>query len=52
VRSLASGVWERGRHELVWDGLDNTGREASSGVYFVRLLADGRSEAQKVIVMR
>jgi hypothetical protein len=51
VRSLVSGPWDRGRHELVWDGQDKSGRTAASGVYFVRLVVDGESEARKVLVL-
>lgn len=52
VRSLVSGEWERGRHELVWDALDGSGNAVASGVYFVRLAVDDESEARKVLVLR
>lgn len=37
VRTLVSGVVEAGRHQRVWQGKDDGGREVSSGVYFYRL---------------
>lgn len=37
VRSLYSGSLPAGRHERVWDGIDDRGQQVSSGVYFVRL---------------
>jgi hypothetical protein len=52
VRSLVSGEWERGRHQLVWDGRDGSGNAVASGVYFVRLAVDDESEARKVLVLR
>lgn len=52
VRSLANGEWDRGRHELVWDGLDRSGKAAASGVYFARLAVDGEADFQKVLVVR
>ena len=41
VRTLVRGSFEPGRHPLVWDGRDQTGHQAGSGMYFVRL-ASGR----------
>ena len=52
VRALEDGPVERGRHERSWDGMDDTGRPVTSGVYFARLLVDGRSSDQKVMVLR
>ena len=39
VRSLLHDHLDAGRHEVVWDGQDDAGRRAASGVYFVRLQA-------------
>jgi hypothetical protein len=52
VRRLVDGTWDRGRHELSWDGRDSRGKTVSSGVYFVRLEVDGERRIQKVMVMR
>jgi len=37
VRILVSGPREAGVHEIRWDGYDEQGRPASSGVYYYRL---------------
>ncbi len=37
VRTLVSGQVPAGRHEVVWDGTDGSGRVVASGVYLVRL---------------
>jgi FlgD Ig-like domain len=37
VRTLADGEFNRGLYEKRWNGLDNTGRQAASGMYFYRL---------------
>ena len=37
VRTLVSGVLPAGRHSALWDGLDDAGRDAASGVYLCRL---------------
>jgi len=35
VRELANGRLEPGRHEIRWDGIDQSGARAHGGVYFV-----------------
>jgi hypothetical protein len=37
VRTLAHGEFDAGPHRLSWDGLDDAGRRAAAGLYFVRL---------------
>jgi len=42
IRALARGQsLEPGPHQVTWDGRDEQGRSAASGVYFVRLRVDG-----------
>ena len=53
VRTLLSGQMNEGRHPVVWDGLDDRGAQASSGVYLVRLVTtDGEQRAVKVTLSR
>jgi hypothetical protein len=52
VRTVVNGPVERGRHERAWDGADDRGRQVASGVYFARLMVDGRTSDQKVMVLR
>lgn len=42
VRSLISGNMDAGSYKAVWNSMDNTGRKVSSGVYFYRLMVDGK----------
>jgi len=37
VRILVSGMREAGRHVAEWDGKDELGRNAASGIYLYRL---------------
>ena len=37
VKVIDEGVKEAGRHEVYWDGRDESGRRVSSGTYFIRL---------------
>ena len=52
VCSLLSGTVEPGMHRLEWDGRDSRGRQASSGVYFLRLNAQGETRVRKMILIK
>jgi len=52
VRTLVDGPVERGRQQCVWDGMDDAGRTVATGIYFARLDVDGRTDDQKVLVLR
>ncbi|MDA0744992.1 MAG: hypothetical protein O2954_00615 [bacterium] len=41
VRTLMNSHVQAGRHEVQWDGLDNSGRRIGSGIYIYRLVVDG-----------
>ncbi len=41
-----------GRHEFVWDGRGPSGEDIASGVYFLRLQADGMDRVRKVVIVR
>ena len=52
IRSLVEGAAFDGRM-MTWDGRDDTGREVSEGVYFLRAQAeDGRLATEKLTVVR
>ena len=52
LRALLGGPVAVGSHPCTWDGRDDAGRTVGSGTYFVRLEADGRSEAIKILLAR
>ncbi len=52
VRLLLDEQAAAGPHARVWDGRDEDGRPAGTGVYFVRLEAAGLSESQKLVLLR
>lgn len=52
VRTLVQDAVNRGRYELTWDGRDDRGVPAATGVYFARLEVAGRSENQKMMLLR
>lgn len=51
VRTLVDAVLPAGRRDVVWDGVDDAGRAAPSGVYFVRLRhPDGQDQRRVSLV--
>ncbi len=52
VRTLIDGVLEAGRGSAAWDGCDGSSAPVGSGLYFVRLQADGRSLVERLALIR
>ncbi len=53
VRNLVQGVLPSGMHEVLWDGLDNSGLAVSSGQYFARLRqGDSDPVTRKLLLVR
>jgi ligand-binding sensor domain-containing protein len=52
VRDLVSGSLIAGDHSVSWNGLDDSGRQVSSGVYFARLSFGKCSATRKMLFMK
>jgi len=52
VKTLANGDYKVGRHNVVWNGDDATGRSVGSGIYFYRMTTDGYTATQKMLLMK
>ena len=52
VRVVFDGNLPAGYHEVVWDGRDDNGRNAPSGVYNCRLSVEGKSYSQRITLLR
>jgi hypothetical protein len=52
VRTLVAGSLPGGRHTAQWDGRNQAGSPAGSGVYFYRLTAAGRAETRKMVLLK
>ena len=52
VRALPSGVYEAGEHGILWDGRDASGHVLPSGVYFVRMEAEGFRATRSLVLSR
>jgi arabinogalactan endo-1,4-beta-galactosidase len=52
IKILANGTQEAGLHSTSWNGTDESGKPTVSGMYFLRLSADGVSKFRKIVVMK
>jgi hypothetical protein len=51
VKTLISTELDKGSHSVIWNGVDDSGKIVSSGVYFYKLSVDGKSKAVKKCLM-
>jgi hypothetical protein len=53
VRHLAAGATGAGTHEIAWDGRDDRGNDAGTGVFFVQAANEGRRvSAARIVRLR
>lgn len=52
VRTLVDGFRTSGPHAVVWDGRNDAGEPAASGIYFYRMDASGFTESRMMVLMK
>jgi len=52
VRDLVNEDFPAGRHEVLWDGRDDQGGNAPSGIYFVHFVAGGTTGTKKMTLLK
>ncbi|MFQ6104092.1 MAG: FlgD immunoglobulin-like domain containing protein [Candidatus Glassbacteria bacterium] len=52
VRTLVSKILEPGVHKLTWDGTNDRGLKAASGIYFLRMRCEAVSRTIKMVMMK
>ena len=52
VRKIEEGWKDPGEHAFQWDGRDNAGRKASTGVYVYRLEAGLLNETRRMVLVK
>ena len=52
VKTLLSGTMPSGKHSLIWDGEDESGRAVSSGVYCYRLITPESTKLGKMLMVK
>ena len=49
---LSASDLASGSHSIVWNGLDDSGRAVSSGIYFCKLSAGGKTSVRKMLMAK
>lgn len=52
IRSLIDGRMNSGAYDITWNGTDNNGNQAQSGIYFCRFRAGGYSDGMKILLLK
>jgi hypothetical protein len=52
VKELVNSSMISGDHEIIWDGKNNSGNKAASGVYFYKLNAGDFSGTDKMVMLK
>jgi hypothetical protein len=52
IRTLVDQSKQAGRHEVIWDGIDDGGQESTSGAYFIELRANGVVIHRRLLLLR
>lgn len=52
VRRLAQSDFPAGKHELIWNGQDDFGKNVASGIYFYRIKVDNFTEVNKTTLIK
>lgn len=47
IKTLVQNEFTKGSHSIIWNGEDNNNNLVSSGIYYYKLIADGKTEAVK-----
>jgi len=52
IKTLFSGIKDRGTYNIQWDGTDSRGHKVSTGVYFCRLKTGSKTLSRKMVLIR
>lgn len=52
VATLADREYDAGRHSVTWDGRDESGRPAASGIYLYQIKSEQLTTSRKMILLR
>jgi hypothetical protein len=52
VRTLKAGIATAGAHEVTWDGRDDRGAQAPTGIYVYQLAAGGTTRTRSMVLLK
>jgi hypothetical protein len=52
VKSLVNGTFEKGRNEVIWNGVNNSGKSVASGLYFYQIKSGEETITRKMMLLK
>ncbi|MCD6177135.1 MAG: T9SS type A sorting domain-containing protein, partial [Candidatus Cloacimonetes bacterium] len=52
VKQLINEILPAGKHDVVWNGKDDNGKQAASGVYFYRMKSGDIQQSKKMLLLK
>ena len=52
VIELSNVEYPAGRHELIWNGEDQSGHSISSGIYFAKITVGDKSASKRIVIVK
>ena len=52
VKTLVNESMNPGKYAIIWNGMDNTGKPLSSGVYIYRFVTPEFAKSKKLILLK
>ena len=52
IRSLLYGKYQKGTHNIIWDGKDDSNRPVVSGIYVYTLKVNKKSTTKKMLYLK
>ena len=52
IRTLVDGNFQVASHSVIWNGKDDLGRTAASGIYFYKMRSGSFTSTKKMILMK
>ncbi|MBU0517412.1 T9SS type A sorting domain-containing protein [bacterium] len=52
IRTLVDGYQKDGTHEVIWDGMNDTGKQVATGTYFYQITSGSETLTKKMIMLK
>jgi len=52
IKTLVNEHQPEGTHQIIWQGIDDSNRSVSSGVYFIKMRTEGYEGTSKIILLK
>ncbi len=52
VRTLTNGIYQKGNYNLIWKGLNDSGKKVGSGLYLYRLITKEKTITKKMLLLK